>query len=50
MLLEELRSFKIIIDMVMKMTAPLLNQLASMYIVFYIFAQVGMSGLSGVVK
>ena len=34
----------------MKMTAPLLNQLASMYIVFYIFAQLGMSGLSGVVK
>ena len=32
------------------MTAPLLNQLASMYIVFYIFAQLGMSGLSGVVK
>ena len=49
-LLEEVRSFKVIMSMIMKMTVPLMTQLACMYIVYFIFAQIGMYGLGGIIK
>jgi hypothetical protein len=49
-LLEEVKSFKVIMEMVMKMTVPILYQMASLYIVFYIFAIVGIYGLGGMIR
>ena len=48
-LLEEIKSFKIIMTMLMKMTVPLLYQLACLYIVFYIFSILGIYGLGGLI-
>jgi hypothetical protein len=50
LLLEEIRSFKVIMNMIMKMTVPLMTQLACMYIVYFVFAQIGMYGLGGIIK
>lgn len=36
--------------MIMKMTSPLLYQFACLYIVFYIFAIIGIYGLGGLIK
>ena len=36
--------------MVMKMTLPLLTQLACLYIVYYVFAIIGMYGMGGQIK
>jgi len=41
MLLEERKEFKVIMQMIMKMTAPLLYQFACLYIVFYVAACIG---------
>ena len=49
-LLEELQSFKVIMQMVMKMTAPLLTQLACLYIIYFIFAMIGMYGMGGQIR
>ena len=49
MLLQEIRSFKVIMNMVMKLTVPMLTQLACLYVVFYLFAVVGIYGLGGVI-
>mmetsp|Transcript_4748 Transcript_4748/g.6258 ORF Transcript_4748/g.6258 Transcript_4748/m.6258 type:complete len:315 (+) Transcript_4748:1409-2353(+) len=49
-LLQEVRSFKVIVDMLMKMTSPFVTQLLNMYLIYYVFAQVGMYGLSGVIR
>ena len=49
-LFEEVHSFKVIVSMVMKLTIPVMNQLAAIYVVFFIFAQVGMFGLGGLVR
>ena len=49
-LLQERREFKVIMEMIMKMTAPLILQLACLYIVFYVFAIIGMYGLGGVIR
>ena len=46
-LLQEVRSFKVITNMIMKMTTPLLTQLACLYIVYYVFAILGMYGMGG---
>ena len=46
-LLEELRYFKVITSMVMKMTMPLMTQLACLYIIYYVFAMIGMYGMGG---
>jgi|Transcript_9080 hypothetical protein len=50
LLLQEVRSFKVIMDMIMKMTVPLMTQLACMYIVYFVFAQIGMYGLGGLIR
>ncbi len=49
-LLEEMREFKVIMQMIMKMTEPILIQLACLYIVYYIFAIIGIYGLGGVIR
>lgn len=49
-LLQEVQSFKVIMQMIMKMTMPLLYQLSCLYLVFYIFSMIGMYGLSGVIR
>ena len=49
-LLEEVKAFKVIMQMVMKMTVPILYMFAVLYIVFYVFAIIGMYGLGGVIR
>jgi len=49
-LLQEIRSFKVITNMIMKMTGPLLTQLACLYIVYYVFAIIGMYGMGGLIR
>ncbi len=49
-LLGEVKAFNIIQEMVMKMTVPIMYQLACLYIIFYIFAIVGIYGLGGLIK
>lgn len=49
-LLQERREFKVITEMIMKMTVPFLYMLACLYIVYYIFAIIGMYGLGGVIQ
>lgn len=49
-LLKEVKSFKVIMDMLMRMTVPILYQLACLYIVFYTFAIIGIYGLGGVIR
>ena len=49
-LLSEVKAFKVIMDMIMKMTIPIMYMLACLYIVYYVFAIVGMFGLSGEIK
>jgi len=49
-LLEEVKEFKVIMEMVMKMTAPILSMFALLYVVAYIFAMIGMYGLGGLVR
>ena len=49
-LLEERKEFKVIMQMMMKMTSPLLYQFACLFIVFYIFAIIGIYGLGGQIK
>ena len=39
-LLEEVKAFKVIMQMVMKMTVPILYMFAVLYIIFYVFALV----------
>lgn len=48
-LLQERREFKVITEMIMKMTVPFFYMLACLYIVYYIFAIIGMYGLGGVI-
>ena len=45
-----MREFKVIMQMIMKMTEPFLVQLATLYIIYYLFAIVGMYGLGGVIR
>ena len=49
-LLEERKEFKVIMQMIMKMTTPLLYQFACLYIVYYVFAIIGIFGLGGVIQ
>ena len=49
-LLSEVKAFKVIMDMIMKMTIPIMYMLACLYIVYYVFALIGMFGLSGEIK
>ena len=49
-LLAEVKSFQVIMDMIMRMTVPILYQLACLYIFFYVFAIWGMYGLGGVIR
>lgn len=49
-LLQERREFKVIMEMVMKMTVPFLYMLACLYLVYYLFAIVGIYGLGGVIR
>jgi len=37
-------------DMIMKMTVPLMTQLACLYIVYYVFAIIGMYGMGGEIR
>ena len=46
-LLEEVKAFKIVMQMIMKMTVPILYMLACLYVVYYLFAIIGMYGLGG---
>lgn len=46
-LLAEIKEFKVIMNMVMKMTIPIMYMMACLYIVYYAFALIGMYGLSG---
>ena len=48
-LLEERREFKVIMQMIMKMTMPFMYQLACLYIVYYVFAIIAMEGLGGLI-
>ena len=49
-LLQEMREFKVIMMMIMRMTEPILVQLACLYVVYYIFAIIGIYGLGGVIR
>ena len=49
-LLQERREFKVIMEMVMKMTVPFLYMLGVLYLVYYIFAIIGIYGLGGEIK
>ena len=48
-LLEEVKSFKIVMQMIMKMTVPIMYMLACLYVVYYLFAIIGMFGLGGLI-
>ena len=45
-----MREFKVIMQMIMKMTDPIIVQLCCLYIVYYIFALIGIYGLGGLIK
>ena len=47
LLLQERREFKVIMQMIMKMTLPFMYQLACLYIVYYVAAITAMEGLGG---
>lgn len=49
-LLQEVKEFKVIMEMIMKMTVPILFMLCALYLVFYLFAIVGMYGLGGEIR
>jgi hypothetical protein len=49
-LLEEVREFKTIMNVINRLTGPILTQLACLYIVFYIFSIIGNYGLGGLIK
>ena len=49
-LLQEVKEFKVIMEMIMKMTVPILFMLCALYLVFYFFAIVGMYGLGGEIR
>jgi len=49
-LLQEVREFKVIMEMVMKMTAPILSMFACLYVIFYIFSIIGIYGLGGLIR
>ena len=49
-LLQEVKEFKVIMEMVMKMTVPILYMICALYICFYLFAIVGMYGLGGEIR
>ena len=49
-LLQEVKEFKVIMEMIMKMTVPILFMLCALYLVFYAFAIVGMYGLGGEIQ
>ncbi len=49
-LLEEIREFKTIMNVINRMTGPILTQLACLYVVFYIFSIIGIFGLGGQIK
>ena len=40
-LLQEVKEFKVIMEMIMKMTVPVMYMLVCLYLVFYVFAIIG---------
>ena len=49
-LLQEVKEFKVIMEMIMKMTVPILYMLCALYLCFYVFAIIGMYGLGGEIR
>ena len=49
-LLQEVKEFKVIMEMVMKMTVPILLMMIALYVCFYVFAIFGMLGLGGEIR
>ena len=49
-LLQEVKEFKVIMEMIMKMTVPVLYMLWALYLVFYVFAIIGIFGLGGEIR
>lgn len=49
-LFAELKAFRVIVEMLMKMSMPFLTMAACLYLIFYIFAIVGNYGLGGQIR